>query len=435
MPLKLTIIRRPDDEPAATAAATVKTFDRCGGILGREPDTDWVLPHRYVSRRHAEVRFEADRYYVRDMSQNGVYVNGRLVGQGNAALLTDGDRLAIGDYEMLVQTELAAAPSSEPVPQPAEGYSPAQGLGPGPLLPPAAPVLGSGTALGSPLDDLGWLGFGAPAPVDTGPTRGDALPTINEPYLAPAAVPEIPENWWEDEAAAPPPPSAALPGASPAVARPPALGTALPPAASAPAPRDGALQAFFAGLGIPPPATTAGEAEVLALAGALLRELVRGTIDLLLARASIKQEARLDLTALRATENNPLKFSASAEEALGRLLSPQPGTGFLEPRAAVREAMQDLRAHEIATLAGLEAAVRGMFDRFDPVRLERDFSERSLLASILPAHRKAKCWDLYEEQFRQIGESAREDFNALFGREFARAYQEQVERLRAAGPR
>jgi FHA domain-containing protein len=199
--------------------------------------------------------------------------------------------------------------------------------------------------------------------------------------------------------------------------------------------RSGALEAFYAGLGLPIDTQPASEAELLELAGALLREFVRGTVELLLARASIKHEARLDVTTLRATENNPLKFAASAEEALQRLLSPQPGAGYLAPREAVREALQDLRAHALATLAGLEAAVRSLFERFDPARLERDFSERSLLASIVPAHRKAKCWDLFEEQFRQIGEAAREDFNALFGREFARAYQEQVERLRTAGPR
>jgi FHA domain-containing protein len=214
------------------------------------------------------------------------------------------------------------------------------------------------------------------------------------------------------------------------------LGVARPPPPREPSAPGAAVAALLAGAGLPPalgPGVT--EAQVLELAGALLHELVRGTLELLQARASIKQEARLEVTTLRAVENNPLKFAASLEDALARLLSPEPGQGFLEPRTAVREAMQDLRAHELATMAGLEAAVREMFNRFDPERLERDFSERSLLASILPAHRKAKCWDLFAQQFRQIAEEAREDFNALFGREFARAYEEQVRRLHSAGPR
>jgi FHA domain-containing protein len=277
---------------------------------------------------------------------------------------------------------------------------------------------------------------------------------INEPYRAPAAVSEIPENWWEEGDGAPgPTPPAGRPHTAPTPDR---SGAGAPPPIPAPfvAPRTPAatglsaappegqvrgargLEAFFGAAGIAPtvPASMSEE-ELFALAGAMIREFVSGTMELLRARASIKQEARLEMTALRPTENNPLKFAVTAEEALERLLTPQAMKGYLEPRRAVHEAMQDLRAHELAVLAGMEAAVRGMFERFDPERLERDFSEQSLLASILPAHRKAKCWDLFTQRFRQIGEEAREDFNALFGRAFARAYQEQVERLRSAGPR
>ncbi len=456
MPLKLTIIRQPEtDVDGSQETLPSRVFEETGGVIGRDPENDWVLPHKYVSRHHARVHFERGRFYVRDTSQNGVYVNDQLVGQGNSAALTDGDRIVIGDYEILVQTTLVAAPSSIGLPEaPRALFGSDDGLGLGDVLPPPAAPHVPGIAP-SMVDLLAPEPAPPPAPWETGPSglpsEGDALPAVNQPYRAPGALPEIPADWWQEDLGAAP---AAVPTPSPT-----GRGDTLPPAAppapartgartpAAPAPGghampsadtggSGALAALAAGLGFAPslpPGTT--QDEVIELAGALLAEFVRGTIDLLRARASIKQEARLEMTTLHATENNPLKFAVTPQEALQRLLSPDPGTGYLTPRDAVVEAMRDLRAHELATLAGLEAAIRGMFERFDPKRLERDFSERSLLASILPAHRKAKCWDLFTQQFRQIGEEAREDFNALFGREFARAYEEQARRLRSAGPR
>ena len=463
MPLKLTIIRQPEGAKD-TGAVPVKYFEQCGGVLGRNPDADWLLPHKFVSRHHAEVRFAEGRYYVCDTSQNGVYVNGRLVGQGNSVVLTDGDRVVIGDYEILVQTDLVAPPSITPPEPPAKPYGAEAALGIDAILPqPPEPELpwSAGAASGARIPEpppgahFPW-GEAPRAGREPLQTEADVLPAVNQPFRAPGATEEIPENWWEE--AAPEPaheepvgrPAPALGNTGPrAIPQPPSVGSATPPhggtslpasiGAARPIPlHEGGVGAgaLLAGAGLPPslpPGAT--ETQVLELAGALLQELVRGTMELLQARASIKQEARLEVTTLRAAENNPLKFSVSLEDALARLLSPEPGQGFLEPRRAVRDAMQDLRAHELATMAGLEAAVREMFNRFDPERLERDFSERSLLASILPAHRKAKCWDLFAQQFRQIAEEAREDFNALFGREFARAYEEQVRRLHSARPR
>jgi predicted component of type VI protein secretion system len=52
-----------------------------------------------------------------------------------------------------------------------------------------------------------------------------------------------------------------------------------------------------------------------------------------------------------------------------------------------------------------------------------------VLDSLLPMNRRAKLWDLYIALYRDIAVEAEDDFHALFGREFLRAYQEQVERL------
>jgi len=46
--------------------------------------------------------------------------------------------------------------------------------------------------------------------------------------------------------------------------------------------------------------------------------------------------------------------------------------------------------------------------------------------SILPASRKAKYWDLFTSEYQAIAREAEDDFNELFGDEFARAYQERL---------
>ena len=51
------------------------------------------------------------------------------------------------------------------------------------------------------------------------------------------------------------------------------------------------------------------------------------------------------------------------------------------------------------------------------------------LDSLLPMNRRARLWDLYTERYREIAKEAEDDFHALFGREFLRAYEEQVKRL------
>ena len=63
--------------------------------LGRHPDNDVVFPAgmTVISRRHAEIRREGNRFRLLDHSTNGTYVNGRRV---EDTFLKDGDVLIIG---------------------------------------------------------------------------------------------------------------------------------------------------------------------------------------------------------------------------------------------------------------------------------------------------------------------------------------------------
>ena len=68
--------------------------------LGREPDNDAMLPDPKVSRHHARIRRDGNRYELADLgSSNGTFVNGERVAA--PARLEDGDVIMIGDVELI----------------------------------------------------------------------------------------------------------------------------------------------------------------------------------------------------------------------------------------------------------------------------------------------------------------------------------------------
>ncbi|MDE3011934.1 MAG: type VI secretion system-associated FHA domain protein TagH, partial [Pseudomonadota bacterium] len=170
--------------------------------------------------------------------------------------------------------------------------------------------------------------------------------------------------------------------------------------------------------------------ELMELIGQLLEEATRGTVDLLVARAAIKREVRAQVTMIVARENNPLKFSPNAQVALDHLLGP-PVPGFLPGGAAMRDAYEDLRAHQFAFVGGMRAALEGVLTRFDPAQLEGRLTRRPGLQGLLAGSRKARMWDEFAGLYGQIREEASEDFHSLFGKAFLKAYEEHIDQLKA----
>lgn len=205
---------------------------------------------------------------------------------------------------------------------------------------------------------------------------------------------------------------------------------ARPPAASlaaAAASADELIAAMQAGLGITAATgrPTAAQAE---LVGALLRACVTGALGLLAARAIAKRELGASATQIQMRENNPLKFAPDADAALAMLLAP-PRRGFVPPLAAVRDAFDDLRAHEVALLAGMRAALTAVLDRFDPAALEARLEDKGLWDSLLPVNRRARLWEGYSEQHAAIAREIEEHFDVIFAGAFAAAYDAQRARL------
>ncbi|MEO8523090.1 MAG: type VI secretion system-associated FHA domain protein TagH [Caldimonas sp.] len=241
---------------------------------------------------------------------------------------------------------------------------------------------------------------------------------------------------------APPPPVASRPAAPPSPARtagapawqpPPGVAGAVPSAAPVAGNADiaaltAALREGLAVHNLPPESLVLTPA-LMRLLGRLIHEATRGTVDLLVARAALKREIRAEVTMIVTRENNPLKFSPSAEVALGHLLSP-PVRGFMESDKAMRDAYDDLRAHQFGFLAGMRAALEGILKRFDPAILEGKLTQKkSMLSSLIASKRKAQMWDAFTELYGQISSEASDDFHELFGKEFLRAYNEYIDQL------
>lgn len=100
-------------EGAAVHAAQLIVIDGCDvgqnvelnrprTDIGRRETNHLVLASPTVSREHAYVACEDERYFVVDVgSRNGVYVNGQRIPAARAWYLSHGDSLALGEQLLL----------------------------------------------------------------------------------------------------------------------------------------------------------------------------------------------------------------------------------------------------------------------------------------------------------------------------------------------
>jgi predicted component of type VI protein secretion system len=202
-----------------------------------------------------------------------------------------------------------------------------------------------------------------------------------------------------------------------------------PGAASVAAPSAETLwRGFLQGAGIELSLPNGPSPELLSAIGAMMKIAVEGIHRLVAMRALAKNEMQADMTMIQVRGNNPLKFSPDATVALQLLLQP-PARGFLAGPSALHDAFIDLQSHQIGVMAGMRSAIEAVLDRFDPASLEAQLSARTVFDSLVPAHRRARLWELYLEHYRSLREEAREDFHRLFGEAFREAYEAQERAL------
>ena len=449
-----------------------------GGSLtvGRGPANDLVLPDpdRTLSKSHCVIEDHNGNVVVVDLSTNGTFLNYSRIPLGRTPTpLNDGDVLCIGSYELAVAISddlpdignLIAEPSAE---APASHGVADNAPDPGALLDDAGPG-------GDFLDDLLGAEGGPKGPAQLNPVDpiDDLLPPLGEeedpffrkaddgregegashaahnpsasdsfrPQAASANL--IPDDWDADlpgpaaKQTAPesaPPPEHAQPADPPQPApvrrTPPLLDPGETPPAAPPsqASRD-AARAFLAGVGAEGMRLDDAELDrTMARMGRVMKVFITGLREILMTRTSIKSEFRIEQTMIGAGGNNPLKFSISPEQAVEAMVGPAT-RGYLSPESAAEQALNDIKAHEVAMLTGMQAALRGVLAHLDPKVLESQIETRGGLGGLL-RNRKARYWEVYEKIFADISDQAENDFQELFSREFARAYKEQLEKLK-----
>lgn len=102
MTISFQIIDLPEDEQIGSRQVSLPVS---GGTLGRSFECTIQLPdfQRTLSRVHADIQpHPKGGYQIIDRSTNGVFVNDVLVGKGESQRLSDGDRIVIGAYTLLV---------------------------------------------------------------------------------------------------------------------------------------------------------------------------------------------------------------------------------------------------------------------------------------------------------------------------------------------
>jgi len=418
----------------ALGADATREFGMQGGAVGRSLDNDWVLPdpEKYVSSHHALILCRGGNYFLRDTSTNGTYINGspQPVGNGVEQQLFDGDRIQIGDYEVAVATEALAQPGMTDPAVSAAWQSPPGASTTGPT--------GAPTASDRDVLDMFNEPPVAPLPVQPAATP-DHVSALDQNIIPPTpqAPPQsdtnvIPEDWDKTGFAGADnfPPDPSDPFAQPA---PPPQQMAAPPPAQAAAPspsgQQGIVELLMAAGLDQASAQSAATPENLAALGQILGVTTQGLIDVLTARSMVKSQFRVPMTMMRPVENNALKSSANSVEALLYLFVNK-NPAYLSAVDSFAEGFEDVKAHQMAMMAGMRAAFDAMLQRFDPEELEQRFEKRKS-KSKLRLSTGGQYWGMYKDLYDDMTQDADANFQRLFGEEFARAYEEQMQRLTA----
>lgn len=383
--------------------AARKVFKAIGGTIGRLPDNDWVFPDPYVSGRHALIRYVNGKFFIEDTSTNGVYVNSHehRLPKSQAQPLNDGDRLFIDTFEIQV--------SIEKDPDARSRHDPfAESL-----------TIHHGAKSASGGEDH---------------TANFIIEELDEYDEFEDADAANSTQWYS--ASKSQETAREVPGPVPqkALTRPSASSAAASERTSEPKPSSSGgpakaidIQALLAAAGIEGLDADRDSAQLL---GEILRTSVQGLMEVLRARERIKDELRVRGTTFKSANNNPLKFSANVDDAFHNLLVKR-NPAYLSPKDAFEDAYRDVRDHQTAVMLAMRLAFEAMLAQFDPARLQEEFDRQLKKGSILGVPAKLRYWDLYRERYGDKAKDADASFRQLFGDEFAKAYEEQLVRLKA----
>ncbi|RQO47685.1 type VI secretion system-associated FHA domain protein [Pseudomonas sp. KBW05] len=108
------------------APSAHKVFAGDGGVIGRGSDCDWVLPDasRVLSSHHGLVSYRDGRYFLTDISSNGIGVAGSAerLRRGQPWPIHDGNVFELGPLALRARLTAPLQRFAEPVPIPDDGF-------------------------------------------------------------------------------------------------------------------------------------------------------------------------------------------------------------------------------------------------------------------------------------------------------------------------
>ncbi|PXX45357.1 type VI secretion system-associated FHA domain protein TagH [Undibacterium pigrum] len=188
------------------------------------------------------------------------------------------------------------------------------------------------------------------------------------------------------------------------------------------------IQAFLQGAGLQQLNLASGlTVELMETLGKFMAASVQGAMEELSQRALLKREVKAEVTMVVLRENNPLKFFPDSKTVLTQMLRKKM-PGFMAPAEAMEDAFFDIRTHQMGVAAGNKAVTEAILKNLQPAHVEAQLGTPGLLDQINPARRKAAMWDQFSELFDTISSGKKDEFQALFGKEFLLAYEKEVEK-------
>ncbi|UXI02678.1 type VI secretion system-associated FHA domain protein TagH [Photobacterium sp. TY1-4] len=362
--------------------------------LGRVRESDWYLPdpERVISAEHAQILITKDSFVIRDVSTNGLFINGSAspLGPNNTYYLEHGDEISISDYQIKVCIQAAEIKDVSLV-QKIEGSE-------------------SVRHSESEADEILVQDFGISScllvddAINTQRKRQTLEIDLDESFQIPdnhsektRAVGSIPEDWslsldsqdqlTKETAGHAEETFAALSSKSSTTVNLENIDI---------------YDSFVKGLGINPSMIPdASNERFWILMGSSLRLLLEGIAETLHSRTEFKQQKRLNQTLFQKTENNPIKYSGTIEDLIHNLFIRE-STSFMGPELAIKEAFDDIKEHEKALQAGLEGSIQGILTVLSPKNIKVSSIDEAKWRRKLFTSESKDSWNNYQSVYKKM---------------------------------
>ncbi|MEP7455517.1 type VI secretion system-associated FHA domain protein TagH [Phyllobacterium sp. SB3] len=284
--------------------------DKRSFTIGRADEADWTLPDRsrFVSTTHCRVDYDEDAYWAEDLSSNGLLINDEELQKSARRVLSAGDLIEIGPYQLRVFFE-----------------KPAKVVQPSDFEQTVVMPLNTDGGMREIEDRTMFLGV-------------DQLASLQN--LKPAPV-----SAGESQQVVKPRPSTTHTGGS----------------------RERFIEHFARGAGLDPD-TLAGrqDDEFAEQLGQIFRTVVPGLTQLLAARAEMRALIRSTRqTVLKANNNNPMKFIPETSTALAALFGANK-LEYLDAGNSFAETVEELKQHEQAVFQAMQTALFRLLNELSP---------------------------------------------------------------------